>query len=117
MPRRRPRNWKLRLEDILGCIARIEHYTSGFTFESFQADQKTIDAVVRNVEVIGEAARHVPDDVVQRYPDVPWAKMRAMRNRLIHDYAEVSVPILWQTIQGDLPPLVPLLRAILKRQP
>lgn len=84
------------------------------SFEEFAADRKTIDAVVRKVEIIGEAAGYIPLEVQQRYPAIPWRQMRGMRNVLIHRYDEVSLPILWQTITRNLPPLVPRLRAILE---
>jgi len=109
----RYKEWKLRLEDILEAIATIGRYTAGMDYEAFRADGKTVDAVVRNLEIIGEAARHVPDAVQKRYSDVPWARMRDMRNVLIHEYSGVSVPIVWQTIRDDLPPLVPRLRKAL----
>ena len=109
------REWSLRAEDILEAIAKIERYTAGMTFESFKADTKTADAVIRNLEVIGEAARNIPDEVCQRFPEIPWDKMRGIRNILAHEYFGVSLPIIWQTIKADLPPLVPLLRDILAR--
>jgi uncharacterized protein with HEPN domain len=108
-----PRDWTLRVGDILEAIDRIAQYTAGMTWEVFSSDQKTLDAVIRNIEVIGEAARHVPDDVVSQYPEIPWAEMRGMRNVLIHEYFLVSMPILWQTVTENLPPLVPLLRRVL----
>lgn len=109
------REWSLRVEDILEAIAKIKRYTAGMTFESFKADAKTADAVIRNLEVIGEAARNIPDEVCQRFPEIPWDKMRGIRNILAHEYFGVSLPIIWQTIKADLPPLVPLLRDILAR--
>jgi len=109
------RDWKLRVEDILEAIARIERYTAGMNYEAFRVDDRTIDAVVRNLEVIGEAARHVPDGMRTEYADIPWARMRDIRNILIHEYFGVSIPIVWQTIRKDLPPLVPLLRKALEQ--
>lgn len=108
------REWTLRVEDILEAIERIEVYTAGLTFESFAADRKTVDAVVRNIEIIGEASGYVPEEIQRRYPDIPWSRMRGMRNVLIHRYDEVSLPILWETIRRRLPPLVSPLRAILE---
>lgn len=106
-------DWRLRLEDILEAIAKIERYTAGMTFENFGADEKTVDAVLRNLEVIGEAARHVPENVRQEFLDIPWDKMRGIRNVVIHEYFGVSLPIIWQTIKHDLPPLVAPLRNLL----
>jgi uncharacterized protein with HEPN domain len=101
-----PRNWKLRISDILECIAKTRRFTKGFTFADFQTDEKTIDSVLRNLEIIGEATRHVPADVRTRYPEIPWAEMLTMRNIVIHDYHGVNLRIIWQTVKEDLPPLV-----------
>lgn len=108
-----PRDWQLRLQDILDSIDRVQRYTDGMTFASFCADDKTIDAVVRNFEIIGEAARHIPQNIETRYPQVPWVEMRGMRNLLIHEYFGISLPILWHTLTHNLPPLPPLLQHIL----
>lgn len=99
------RDWKLRIEDILEAIDRIENYTEGFHFEQWQQDQKTIDAVIRNFEILGEAATHVPLEVQNHFPNVPWAKMKGIRNLLIHEYFGVDAEVLWKTIQEDLPGL------------
>jgi uncharacterized protein with HEPN domain len=107
----------MRVEDILDAIAKIERYTAGMTAESFAVDDKTIDAVVRNLEIIGEAARHVPSDIAARYSAIPWGKMRGMRNFLIHDYPGADHDIVWDTVRRDLPPLAPLLRALLATEP
>ncbi len=112
MPRRDSR---LRLQDIVEAIDRILSYTSSLTVESFQADQRTVDAVVRNFEVIGEAARHVDDETCARCPGVPWQDMRDMRNVLMHEYFGVSIPIVWDTIGRALPGVREALRAELAR--
>ena len=108
------RNWRLRVEDILGAIAAIGSYTGGMTRESFTVDRRTVDAVMHNIMILGEAAGGIPDDVAIRHPDMPWDKMRAIRNVVVHAYFGIRKEILWETIQHDLPPLVPLLRAVLK---
>ncbi len=110
-----PRRWDLRLNDILEAMAKIALYTEGMTLESFAGDAKTVDAVVRNLEIIGEAATHLPDELLDRYPHIPWHEMRGMRNVLIHEYFGVSLPILWQTVIHNLPSLRPLLQEILDR--
>lgn len=107
------RDWRLRLEDILEAVAKMERYTTGMDFEAFKGDERTVDAVAWNFQVIGEAARYVPEEVQERHPEVPWDKMRGMRNLLVHAYWTISMSIMWQTSKDDLPPLVPLLRAIL----
>ncbi len=111
-----PRDWKLRIRDILDCISKIDRYTDGMGLAEFEADEKTIDAVVRNIEVIGEAATHIPDEIQAGYPDLPWPEMRAMRNILAHEYFGVSLPIIWQTIQDNLPPLAEPLEEILRKK-
>ncbi len=108
-----PRQWQLRIEDILDAIGKVTAYTAGMTFEQFCGDDRTIDAVVRNLTVIGEAASHVPDDVRARYPELPWAKMRGMRHVVTHEYFGVDLSIVWETIGGNLAGLVPSLRRIL----
>jgi uncharacterized protein with HEPN domain len=106
----------MRLKDILEAIERVRRYTEGMTFDDFCNDTKTVDAVVRNVTVIGEAARHVAEDVVTSHPDLPWREMRDIRNVVVHEYFGISLPILWETIRSDLPPLTDRLRAILEEE-
>jgi len=83
MPKRDP---DLLLQDMLGAIHKIEKYTAGIDRESFLQDEKTIDAVVRNLEVLGEAARQLPEDFAARYPEVSWRQIAGLRNRIVHDY-------------------------------
>jgi uncharacterized protein with HEPN domain len=97
------REWLFRLEDILDALERIDEYIQGLDLQTFEADQRTIDAVVRNLEIIGEAARHIPGFIVQAYPTVPWRHIRDMRNLLIHEYFGVDLKIIWRTISYDLP--------------
>jgi uncharacterized protein with HEPN domain len=101
-----PREWRLRVEDIRDAIARIGCYVDGLTFEQFQADQKTIDAVVRNLEIIGEAVRHLTAEI-DPLPDssVSWIDIGGMRNILIHEYFGVDLNIIWETVKHDLPQL------------
>lgn len=92
-----PRDPSLRLQDIADAIDRILEYTASHTVESFTADTRTVDAVVRNLEVIGEAARHLDADIAAQLPQIPWRELQAMRNVLIHEYFGVSVAIIWET--------------------
>ena len=101
-----PRNWLLRITDILDAIATIQVYTAEMDFITFLNDRKTIDAVIRNITIIGEAANHVPDMVMKAHPEIPWADMRDMRNVVVHSYFGVNIKIVWDTAQADLPPLV-----------
>lgn len=110
------RLWRFRIQDILDAIARIQSYTQGMSFEQFQADRRTLDAVERNFIIIGEAARNIPDEVAGRFTSVPWRKIRDMRNIVVHDYWEIDVQVLWNTIHSDLPPLLPLLKAVLEAE-
>jgi len=79
----------------------------------FANDEKTVDAVVRNLTVIGEAAQHIPTDIQARIAAIPWMDMRGMRHRIVHDYLAVDRPIVWRTVTEDLPPLIHLLRSLL----
>jgi uncharacterized protein with HEPN domain len=110
-----PRNWKIRISDILECIEHITTYTQDMTQSEFQADQKTIDAVLRNLEIIGEAARHIPEAITRKYPDIPWEEMRAIRNIVIHEYFGVNLNIIWHTTQVNLPSIVDKLEEILEK--
>ncbi len=109
MPRRR---WKLRVEDILEAIDKVQRYTQGLDFERFAANSQVIEAVVFNFIVIGEAARHVPPAIISRYDNMPWRIMRGMRNLVVHEYWGVNIRVLWETVQNDLTPLVPMLKKI-----
>jgi uncharacterized protein with HEPN domain len=99
----RPREWRLRVEDILDAIAKIERYVHGLTFDQFKADEKTIDAVVRNLEVIGEAVRHLMARPEELPEAIPWGDVAGMRNILGHEYFGVDLQIVWQTVTTDLP--------------
>jgi uncharacterized protein with HEPN domain len=110
------RNWHIRIEDMLGAIAKIERYAKGLSHTQFHEDERTIDAVVRNLIVIGEAARLVPDEIAERHPEIAWTKMRGLRNLAVHEYFGVDADILWETIQHDLLPLASMLRRVLEEQ-
>ena len=97
------RAWKFRLEDIDEALDRIFEYTLGLDYNHWLKDQKTIDAVVRNLEIIGEAAANTPDNIQEQFFDVPWYKMKGMRNILIHEYFGLDNEVLWKTVQEDLP--------------
>jgi len=109
------RNWKLRVRDILNCIEKIRNYTNSLTFEQFQKDDRTIDAVIRNLEIIGEAASHIPLEIQEKYPNLGWFEMRGMRNIMAHEYFGVSISIVWHAIDHDLPPMEKELNKILEQ--
>jgi uncharacterized protein with HEPN domain len=108
------RRWIERVQDILDAISEILSFTQGLDFKAFQHDSKTIKAVELNFVIIGEAAANIPDNVQVTYPNIPWRLMRNMRNRLVHIYFSIDPLIIWNTVQNDLPPLVPLLEALLQ---
>ncbi|MBI5421301.1 MAG: DUF86 domain-containing protein [Parcubacteria group bacterium] len=93
----------LYLDDIRGSLNLIKQYTGGTVYDTFLHDQKTIDAVVRNLSIIGEAVKNVPLEVKLQHADVPWDEIIGMRNKIIHEYFGVDEEILWKTIQEDLP--------------
>ncbi|MEK7170156.1 MAG: DUF86 domain-containing protein [Patescibacteria group bacterium] len=99
-----PRDYKVYLADILDAIASIERYVTSMTPEQFTADTKTQDAVIRNLEVIGEAAKRIPESVQSVYPGLAWHPAAAMRDFLIHEYPEVDAEAVWNTVVHDLPP-------------
>lgn len=109
-----PRNWKMRFDDILECISRIQRYIEGMTFDEFEEDDKTVDSVLRNLEIIGEASRHIPRALKEKYPSLPWMEMYTMRNIVIHEYHGVNLSIIWQTITEDLPPLILQIKEVLE---
>ncbi len=102
MPRR---NAELLLEDIRSAIGRIERYQSGLTREQFLTDEKTSDAIARNLEIIGEAVRWLPDEFKRAHQAIPWAQIAGLRNRIVHDYFGLDLEIIWQVLQTSVPEL------------
>jgi uncharacterized protein with HEPN domain len=102
------------IEDILEAIERIEEYTPNMDFESFASDKKTVDAVIRNLEVMGEAAKGISDDFKIDNPEINWKGIAGMRDKLIHGYFSVDPEIVWETIQKRLPELKDQLNKIEK---
>jgi uncharacterized protein with HEPN domain len=107
------RDFRVYVEDVIDAINSIEEYTRGLTCERFVKDKKTVDAVVRNFEIIGEATKHVPERVRKEYPSVPWRDMTGMRDRLIHGYFGVNLDVVWKTIKERLPIVKPLVEEVL----
>ena len=93
------------IEDMLEAAGKIERYTNGMTVEEFAADDKTVDAVLRNLEILGEASKLISDDIRAQEPTIPWSEMAGMRDKLIHGYATIDLDIVWHTISEDIPSL------------
>jgi uncharacterized protein with HEPN domain len=108
-----PRDWIFRIQDILAAIAKIQRYVSDVDFETFENDEEILDAVVHNLTVIGEAANHIPPEIRNRYPDIPWRQMIDLRNFSVHAYWNLRPSVIWDTIQNDLPPIVEPLNNLL----
>jgi len=102
------------VQDILDSIQDIESFVEGMTLELFSKDKKTINAVVRSLEVIGEATKNIPNAVKEKYPDIPWKKMAGMRDKMIHEYFGIDFEMLWKTVKEDIPPLRVAVRKLIK---
>jgi len=95
----------LLLDDICEALDRIEQYISGMSFDVFSKDRKSVDAVVRNLEIIGEASSRLPADFKDSHPQIQWAKVVGLRHRIVHEYFGIDLQIVWQILQKDLPSL------------
>ena len=104
----------LLISDILEAIGKIEKYVHNKSYEEFKKDDKTKDAVVRNLEIVGEAVRNIPENFKEKYPDVDWKAAAGMRDKLIHEYFGVSLAIVWETVKSDLPPFKKRMEEILR---
>lgn len=93
----------LLIEDIWEAVEKIERYVSGLNRDAFVKDDKTVDSVVRNLEIIGEAANRLPQDFKTQHSDIDWPKVIGLRHRIVHDYFNIDVEIVWEIIQKDLP--------------
>ncbi len=93
------------LEDIVRAIDEVAEFTDGLSYKSFSQDRKTVNAVIRSLEVLGEAAKHITASMRQRAQAVPWKQMSGMRNKLSHEYFGVDLQIVWAVAQQELPPL------------
>jgi uncharacterized protein with HEPN domain len=101
------RDWKLRLEDIIQSIRKIQEYTKDLDYDAFTNDAKTKDAVLSNFMIIGDAVKYIPDKVIDDHPEIAWHEMRGIRNIIAHGYFQVDDKIIWDAIQTDLVDLLP----------
>ncbi len=93
------------IEHILDCIRKIKEFTTGLSVKDFSVNELVQDAVIRNIEIIGEASKKISSDTKQIYYEVPWKEIAGMRDKLIHDYLGVDVEVVWRTITEDIPTL------------
>jgi uncharacterized protein with HEPN domain len=107
------REYRLYLEDMRVSCEKVLRYTRGLTFEQFVQDEKTFDAVVRNLEIIGEAAKQIPVDMRARYPQVEWRKIAGLRDVIAHEYFGIDEDILWDVVGNRVPALLDDLQRIL----
>ncbi len=110
------RNYTMYLEDIITSMERIAEYLDGLSFEEFKKDYKTIDAVIRNFEVIGEAARNLPLEIRSKYTEVPWDEMYLLRNKISHEYFGIDYEIIWDVATNYLPKNKSQIERILERE-
>jgi len=102
------------LLDLLSAAEETQRFTKGIALEEFLQDRKTSNAVIRSLEVMGEAAKKIPEELRSRYPEIPWKRVAGMRDVLIHEYHGVELEIIWKTVREELPPLEPLLEKMLQ---
>lgn len=104
------------LDDIMTAIDEVDDFIHGMTFDDFTMDRKTVNAVIRSFEVLGEATKHIPTTFRNKHPHIPWSKMAGMRDVLIHDYMGVDLKTVWKVATDRLPELKTLLGALRTRQ-
>ena len=109
-----PRDYKLQLDDILEAITRIREYAGDISEEIFADDNKTQDAVIRNLEIIGEAAGKLPDTIKNSAKEIEWHKIVALRNILIHEYFGINVKMIWDVISNKLDKLQEVCNSLLE---
>lgn len=100
------------LLDILESARKIGSYTEGVTRDDFLRDTRLQDSVVRRLEIVGEAAGRVSAEFRRKHPDIPWAAIRGMRNRMIHRYDDIDMDIVWETVWRDIPRLIQMIEAV-----
>jgi uncharacterized protein with HEPN domain len=107
------RDYRLFLKDIISAMECIEKFVEDMSLDQFVSDLKTSSAVIRQFEILGEATKHIPDQLKNRYPEIPWKRMAGMRDRLIHAYFGISHRLVWDAIKIEIPSLKPKLQQML----
>lgn len=106
------RDYKLFIQDIILSCQKISRFIENVNFNDFSKDDKTIDAVIRNLEIIGEAVRKIPDSIKEKNANIDWQAIIGMRNIVIHDYFGVDIEEVWKTIREDIPALEKAIKSI-----
>ncbi len=109
-----PRDSKVYLDDVAQAIRKINSYLAKLNQKQFAEDEKTVDAVIRNLEIIGEAVKRLPDEIRRKYPEIDWKKIAGLRDILAHEYYGIDIEIIWDIITNKLPPLAKQVEAMLK---
>ena len=104
----------LYIKDIIDYMERAESYLQNLTYEQFINDEKTCDAIIRCIEIIGEATKNIPNEIKEKYPLVPWRDISGMRDKIIHSYFSVDFEEVWLTVKEDISKLKPLIKIILE---
>ena len=107
------RDWRLYVRDMIEFGEKVLSYTNGLDQATFIADGRTYDATLRNLELVGEAATHIPRAVRDAHPEIEWREIIATRNRVAHGYMGMDEDVIWDIIQTDIPDLLPALRSLL----
>jgi uncharacterized protein with HEPN domain len=102
------------VQDILEAMVNAVKFIENMSYDEFAQDTKTVYAVLRAIEVIGEASKNIPDDVRKRYPEIPWKDMAGMRDKVIHEYFGVKIERVWLTVKDDIPRIKPLIKKVLQ---
>lgn len=108
------RTYKMFIEDILEAMNKIERYIKDLDYEEFARNEMVVDAVIRNLEVIGEASKNVPESVRERYSEIPWKRMIGLRNIAIHEYFGIDLSIIWEIITKNIPETRSMIEKLLK---
>ncbi len=102
------------IEDILDAMNKVNKFTENMNFDEFVKDDKTVFAVVRCLEIIGEAVKNIPEEIEKKYPEIPWKNIAGMRNKLSHEYFGVKVEIVWDTVKKEIPEIKPKFQKIME---